>query len=41
MWSIAVARRIRQVRNGGTQMGIEMIAPAAQPCGLQLLRKTE
>lgn len=40
-WSIAVVRWIRQVRNGGTQMGIEMIAPAAQPCGLQLLRKTE
>lgn len=30
-WSIAVVRWIRQVRNGGTQMGIEMIAPAAQP----------
>ncbi|QRY79903.1 molecular chaperone [Pseudomonas sp. PDNC002] len=40
-WSIAVVRWIRQVRGGGTQMGIELIAPMAQPCGLQLLRKTE
>lgn len=40
-WSIAVVRWIRQVRGGGTQMGIELIAPLAQPCGLQLLRKTE
>lgn len=40
-WSVAVVRWIRQVRGGGTQMGIELIAPLAQPCGLQLLRKTE
>lgn len=40
-WSVAVVRWIRQVRGGGTQMGIELIAPYAQPCGLQLLRKTE
>ena len=40
-WSIAVVRWIRQVRGGGTQMGIELIAPIAQPCGLQLLRKSE
>ncbi|WP_374439359.1 molecular chaperone [Pseudomonas panipatensis] len=40
-WSIAVVRWIRQVRGGGTQMGIELIAPLAQSCGLQLLRKTE
>ena len=40
-WSIAVVRWIRQVRGGGTQMGIELIAPLAQPCGLQLLRKSE
>ncbi|KRW57752.1 hypothetical protein [Pseudomonas sp. TTU2014-080ASC] len=37
-WSIAVVRWIRQVRGGGTQMGIELIAPQAQTCGLQLLR---
>ncbi|MCF4998700.1 molecular chaperone [Pseudomonas syringae] len=36
-WSIAVVRWIRQVRDG-TQMGIELVAPHAQPCGLQLVR---
>jgi len=40
-WSIAVVRWIRQVRGGGTQMGIELIAPHAQPCGVQLVRKSE
>ena len=38
-WSIAVVRWIRQVRNGSMQMGIELIAPHAQPCGLQLVRE--
>lgn len=37
-WSIAVVRWIRQVRRGGTQMGIEQVAPCAEPCGLQLMR---
>ncbi|MBO3275329.1 molecular chaperone [Pseudomonas schmalbachii] len=40
-WSVAVVRWIRQVRAGGTQVGIELIAPVAQPCGLKLLRKPE
>jgi hypothetical protein len=40
-WSIAVVRWIRQVRSGGTQMGIELVAPFAQPCGLQLTRNTD
>ncbi|WP_372873584.1 molecular chaperone [Pseudomonas sp.] len=40
-WSVAVVRWIRQVRGGGTQMGIELIAPHAQACGLQLLRRTK
>ena len=40
-WSVAVVRWIRQVRGGGTQMGIELIAPHARSCGLQLLRKAE
>jgi hypothetical protein len=40
-WSVAVVRWIRQVRGGGTQMGIELIAPHAQACGLQLVRKAE
>ncbi|WLI12141.1 MULTISPECIES: molecular chaperone [Pseudomonas] len=37
-WSIAVVRWIRQVRGGGTQMGIAQVAPCAEPCGLQLTR---
>ncbi|WP_122663158.1 molecular chaperone [Pseudomonas viridiflava] len=37
-WSVAVVRWVRQVRGGGTQMGIELIAPFAQPCGLQIIR---
>ncbi|SFT73675.1 hypothetical protein SAMN05216264_103307 [Pseudomonas marincola] len=40
-WSIAVVRWIRQARAGGTQMGIELIAPSAQACGLQLVRTSE
>ncbi|MGG2395606.1 molecular chaperone [Pseudomonas sp. SH1-B] len=40
-WSVAIVRWIRQVRGGGTQMGIELIAPHARPCGLQLVRKSE
>lgn len=37
-WTVAVVRWVRQVRSGGTQMGIELIAPFAQPCGLQIVR---
>lgn len=40
-WSIAVIRWIRQVRGAGTQMGIELVAPHAQPCGLQLVRSRD
>ncbi|UVK99283.1 molecular chaperone [Pseudomonas sp. B21-048] len=40
-WSIAVVRWIRQVRGGGTQMGIEQVAPCAEPCGLQLIRSDD
>ncbi len=40
-WGVALVRWIRQVRGGGTQMGVELIAPSAQPCGLKLLRKNE
>lgn len=40
-WSVAVVRWVRQVRNGGTQMGIELVAPYAQACGLQLIRTSE
>lgn len=40
-WSIAVIRWIRQVRGSGTQMGIELVAPHAEPCGLQLVRSRD
>ena len=40
-WSVAVVRWIRQVRGGGTQMGIEHVAPYAEPCGLQLIRSED
>jgi len=40
-WSIAVVRWLRQERGGGTQMGIELVAPHAQPCGLQLVRSRD
>ncbi|RRV67458.1 molecular chaperone [Stutzerimonas stutzeri] len=40
-WSIAVVRWIRQIRGGVTQMGVQLIAPQAQPCGLRLLRKVD
>lgn len=40
-WATAVIRWIRQVGTASTQIGIELIAPNAQPCGLQLLRSGE
>jgi hypothetical protein len=40
-WSIAVVRWIRQVRGAGAQMGIELVAPYAEPCGLQLVRSRD
>ncbi|KAA0694863.1 molecular chaperone [Halopseudomonas laoshanensis] len=40
-WSLAVVRWIRQVRGGGTQMGIELVAPHCTPCAVKLMRKTE
>ena len=40
-WSLAVVRWIRQVRGGGTQMGIELIAPHCTPAAIKLLRKTD
>ncbi|WP_250655006.1 hypothetical protein [Alkalimarinus coralli] len=39
-WSIAVIRWIRQIKQHGTQIGIELLAPSAQPCGVQLIQKT-
>lgn len=38
-WSIAVVRWIRQIRNQGTQIGIELLAPSGSPCGVRLIQK--
>ena len=38
-WSIALVRWIRQVKNQGTQIGIELLAPSAAPCGVRLIQK--
>ncbi|MAL97536.1 GTPase [Hydrocarboniclastica marina] len=38
-WSLAVVRWIRQVRQQGTQVGIELLAPNSVPCGVQLIQK--
>lgn len=38
-WSVAVIRWIRQVRQKGTQIGVELLAPSAKPCGVRLLQK--
>lgn len=40
-WVTAVIRWIRQTGNDHTQMGVELIAPNALPCGLRLLRSSE
>ncbi len=39
-WSIAAIRWIRQIKQQGTQLGIELLAPMARPIGVQLLQKT-
>lgn len=38
-WSLAVVRWIRQIKNQGTQIGIELLAPSASPCGVKLIQK--
>ncbi|MFE8072185.1 GTPase [Marinobacteraceae bacterium S3BR75-40.1] len=38
-WSIAVIRWIRQVRQQGTQVGVELLAPNAGPTGVRLIQK--
>ncbi|MCK0104666.1 GTPase [Marinobacter sp. S0848L] len=38
-WSLAVVRWLRQVRNQGTQVGIELLAPSAAPCAVRLIQK--
>ncbi|MDX1458423.1 MAG: GTPase [Marinobacter sp.] len=38
-WSVAIVRWIRQIKNHGTQIGIELLAPSAAPCGVKLVQK--
>ncbi|MDX1756477.1 MAG: GTPase [Marinobacter sp.] len=38
-WSVAIVRWIRQIKNQGTQIGIELLAPSAAPCGVKLIQK--
>jgi len=38
-WSIAVVRWLRQIKNQGTQLGIELLAPSAAPCAIRLIQK--
>lgn len=38
-WSVALVRWIRQIKNQGTQVGIELIAPNASACGVRLIQK--
>ncbi|MEX0606159.1 MAG: GTPase [Marinobacter sp.] len=38
-WSVAVVRWIRQIRDQGTQVGVELLAPSASPCGVRLIQK--
>ncbi|MDF1762432.1 MAG: hypothetical protein P1U57_03395 [Oleibacter sp.] len=39
-WSVAVIRWIRHLREKGTQMGIELLAPKAEVVAVRLLQKT-
>jgi len=39
-WNLGVVRWIRQGNNFGTQMGVELLAPNSQPCGIRQLHKT-
>src|SRR5690606_10855858 len=39
--TVDVVRGRRQVRGGGAELGIELIAPRRTPCAVRLLRKTD
>jgi hypothetical protein len=39
-WNLGVVRWIRQAKDFGTQMGVELLAPNSQPCGIRQLHKT-
>ena len=39
-WNLGLVRWIRQGTRFGTQMGVELLAPNSQPCGIRQLPKT-
>ncbi len=39
-WNLGVVRWIRQGKDIGTQMGVELLAPNSRTCGIRLLNKT-
>ncbi|EAR09530.1 hypothetical protein [Reinekea blandensis] len=39
-WNLGVVRWIRQGKDIGTQMGVELLAPNSKPCGIRQLHKT-
>lgn len=39
-WSVAVIRWIRNSKQKGTHIGVELLAPRAKPCAIQQLNKT-
>ncbi len=39
-WNLGVVRWLRQSKESGTQMGVELVAPNSKPCGIRQLHKT-
>lgn len=39
-WSIGVIRWVKQLPGHGAQLGIEVLAPKARPCGARVVKKT-
>lgn len=39
MWSIGVIRWVKQFKNEGARMGVELLAPKAEACGAQAIHK--
>lgn len=39
-WSIGVIRWVKQLAGKGAQLGVELLAPKAAPCGTQVLKHT-
>lgn len=39
-WSLGVIRWVRQIPGHGAQLGLEVLAPKASPCGARVIKKT-